>query len=104
MNLTQKSEYLDLKVEIIWGKSRALKVVEKSYDCNNYGSHIDMVLVYVYVPAFWGTFSQNLVYRSGGFHQRQRSPNFKIGHIFEQIIVKSTQFEQNWVQNWVLFY
>ena len=23
------------------------------------GSHIDMV--YVYVPAFWGTFSQNLV-------------------------------------------
>ena len=29
------------------------------------GSHNDMV--YVYVPAFWGTFSRNLVERSGVF-------------------------------------
>ena len=44
-------------------------------------SDIDTVYVYVYVPAFWRAFSRiyiNSVY-------------------FEQIIVKSTQFEQNWV-------
>ena len=65
------------------------------------GSHIDMV--YVYVPAFWGTFSQNLVKRSGGFHQRRRSPNYINWVYFGQIIVKSTQFDPNWVlffQKW----
>ena len=33
----------------------------------------------------------------GGFHQRRRSPHYKIWVYFGQIIVKSTQFDQNWV-------
>ena len=33
------------------------------------GSHID--LVYVHVPAFWGAFSQKLVYRWGVFFTDQ---------------------------------
>ena len=35
-----------------------------------------------------------------GFHQRQKSPNYINWSYFEQIVVKSTQFGQNWV----LFY
>ena len=39
----------------------------------------------------------------GGFHQRRRSPNYINWVYFGQIIVKSTQFDQNWVlffQKW----
>ena len=42
------------------------------------GSHIDMV--YIYVPAFWGTFSRNLVQRSGGFSSETKEPKLhKLG-------------------------
>ena len=34
-------------------------ILEKVTEVPGGGSHIDMV--YVYVPAFWGTFSRNLV-------------------------------------------
>ena len=30
------------------------------------GSHIDMVYEGLYMPAFWGAFSRNLVYSDGG--------------------------------------
>ena len=33
----------------------------------------------------------------GGFHQRRRSPNYINWVYFAQIIVKSTQFDPNWV-------
>ena len=33
----------------------------------------------------------------GGFHQRRRSPNYINWVYFGQIIVKSTQFDPNWV-------
>ena len=59
------------------------------------GSHIDMVQVYV--PAFWGAISLNLVERSVDFHQRWRSPNYINWVYIEQIMAKSTQFEQSWV-------
>ena len=59
-----------------------------------WGSHIDMV--YVYVPAFRGAFSRNLVYLSG-VSSGMEEPKFKNWVYFEQIIVKSTQFGQNWV-------
>ena len=43
---------------------------------------------YMYVPAFWGAFSRNLIWRSVGFHQIQRSPNYINWVYFEKIIVK----------------
>ena len=44
-----------------WGIGLFLKreVVKPNWEIPGGGSHIDMV--YVYVPAFWVTFSQNLV-------------------------------------------
>ena len=56
-------------------------------------------MVYIHVPAFWGSFfSQNLVNQSGVNRDEGAQIN-KLGY-FEQIIVKSAQFRQNWV----LFY
>ena len=50
------------------------------------------------MPAkFWDAILQNLVYWSVPFHQRWRSPKYINWVYFEQIMVKSTQFEQNWV-------
>ena len=60
------------------------------------GFHIDVV---VYVSSFSGAISRYLVC----FHQRWSSPNDMNWVYFEQIMVKSTQFEQNWVlffRNW----
>ena len=62
------------------------------------GSHIDMV--YVYVPAFWGRFFAKFSIAIGGFSSETKEPKFKNLVFFMQIIVKSTQFGQNWV----LFY
>ena len=48
----------------------------------------------LYVPAFLGGLSRNLVYRWGGGSSETKEPKFKNFVYFEQIIVKSTQFEQ----------
>ena len=56
------------------------------------GSHIDMV--YVYVPAFWGAFSRNLVYRLGVFIRDEGAQIQKLVY-FEKTIVKSIKFGQN---------
>ena len=56
-----------------------------------------------YVPAFLGAFVQNLLQYSVGFYQRWRRLNYTDWVYFEQSIVKSTQFRQNWVlfsQRW----
>ena len=51
------------------------------------GCHINTV--HVYVPAFWGTFSRNLVKRSVGFNQRRMSLNYINQVYFKQVIVKT---------------
>ena len=45
--------------------SKHTQISHMSYCCRE-GSHIDMV--YVYVPAFWGTFSRIWYSNRGGFH------------------------------------
>ena len=63
------------------------------------GSHIDLV----YVPAFWGVFFTKFGKGIDGFSSEMKEPNFINWVYLEQIIVKSTQFEQNWVffyQKW----
>ena len=52
-------------------------------------------MVYVYVPAFWGAFSQILV-QSGDFHHKMKAPIY-INWYFEQMLVKKSQLEQNWI-------
>ena len=51
----------------------------------------------VYVPTSLGAILWNLVRQSVDFLQRWKSPNYMNWVYFEQIMVKSTQFEQNWV-------
>ena len=52
-------------------------------------------LVYIYVPAFWGTFFMKFGTAIGKFSSETKEPKFKNWVYFEQIIVKSTKFGQN---------
>ena len=63
-------------------------------------------MVYIYVPVFWGAFFTifGIAIGGGGFITDEGSASslHKLGVFFEQIIVTSTQFEQNsgfFVQN-----
>ena len=56
---------------------------------------------YTYVPAFWGVFRE-IWYsdRGGGVSSEMKEPKLHklcVGPYFGQLIVKSTQFGQNWV-------
>ena len=63
-------------------------------------------MVYIHMPAFWvRAFSQKLVYRLVGFI-RDEGAQIHNWMYFKQIIVKNTQFGQNWMVgagNWKQF-
>ena len=52
---------------------------------------------YTYMCLSFGVLFREIWYSDWGFHQRQRCPNYITWVYFGQIIVKSTQFGQNWV-------
>ena len=54
---------------------------------------------YTYMCLPFGALFREIWYsdRGGGFHQRRRSPNYINWVYFGQIVVKSTQFDPNWV-------
>ena len=59
------------------------------------GSHIG--LIYIYVSAFWGAFFVKFGYSDRWVFLRDKGAQIKKWVYFEQNIVKSTQFAQNWV-------
>ena len=61
------------------------------------GSHIDTVYVLGLCACLLGRFFAKFGIAIRGFHQRRRSPNYINWMYFGQIIVKITQFGQNWV-------
>ena len=52
-------------------------------------------MVYVYVPAIWDAFLRIFRFAIGWFSSHAKAPNIHILGVFEQIMVKGTQFEQN---------
>ena len=62
-----------------------------------YGGGGVRTLTWYYVPAFLGCYFVKFGIAIGGFSSRWRNPNYINWVNFEQIMLKSTQVEQNWV-------
>ena len=64
---------------------------------SNPGGGVLTLTWYTYMCLPFGALFREICIAIGGFHQRRRSPNYINWVYFGQIIVKSTQFDPNWM-------
>ena len=81
-----------------WFWLGGVAVDQKQYPNSGGGGGEALTLTeYTYMCLPFGKLFREIWYSDRRFHQRWRSPNYTNWMYFGQIIVKSTQFDQNWV-------